>query len=119
MSETPEHSPLENQPSQEASLPSEVPPSPAASPEPVVRHLPDSPVERARLEAQGKIPVHNEINDRSTQVAFALLFVVPLLIIIFAVLLLLPFINAQLTQSPDPSGVTTQSSPNQLPPQRQ
>lgn len=80
--------------------------------------LPASPLERARLESEGKIPVRSELEDRSTMVAFGLLFVVPIFIILFAILLLLPFINAQLNQDPNPGGATVQMSPNQLPPQR-
>ncbi len=79
------------------------------------RTLPASPVERARLEAQAGEPP-SEIGDRTTMVAFGLLFVVPLLIILLSVLLLLPFINSQLTE--DPSGVRVQSSSGSAPPSR-
>jgi len=74
------------------------------------RTLPASPVERARLEAQGGVQ-QNELNDRSTQVAFALLFVVPLLIILLSLLLFFPFIARQMGND-DPSGVRIQTAPN-------
>jgi len=80
------------------------------------RTLPASPVERARLEAQGGVQ-QNEFNDRSTQVAFALLFVVPILIILLSVLLFLPFIIRQ-TSDDDPSGVRIQPSANGQAPSR-
>jgi len=80
------------------------------------RTLPASPVERARLEAQSGVQ-QNELNDRSTQVAFALLFVVPILIILMAVLLLLPFISRQMSDD-DPSGVRIQPSANGQTPSR-
>lgn len=112
MTDTPEQSPREDSPREETS------PPPLPAPPPGVSRLPDSPVERAKLEAEGRIPQNNELQDRSTMVAFGLLFVVPLLIIVFSVLLLLPFINSQLTQDPDPGGATVQTSPNQLPPSR-
>jgi len=70
------------------------------------RSLPDSPLERAKLEAQTGT-IRTQDSDRSTMVAFGLLFVVPVLIILLSLLLLLPFINSQLTE--DPSGVDTQS----------
>lgn len=85
---------------------------------PVARPFPSSPMERARLESQGHIPPRNPMEERSTMVAFGLLFVLPLFIILFAMLLLLPFINSQLNQDPNPGGATVQSSPNQLPPTR-
>jgi len=78
------------------------------------RTLPSSPVERARLEAQSGVQ-QNELNDRSTQVAFALLFVVPILIILLSLLLFFPFIRRQMSDD-DPSGVRIQPSANgQLP----
>ena len=77
--------------------------------------LPSSPVERARLEIEAGGP-KNEFNDRSTQVAFALLFVVPLLIILLSVLLFIPFISHQMND--DPSGVRTQPSANGQTPSR-
>lgn len=79
------------------------------------RTLPASPVERARLEAQeGEVP--SEIGDRTTMVAFGLLFIVPLLIIILSLLLFLPFIHSQLTE--EPSGAQVQTSANGLTPTR-
>ncbi len=71
-------------------------------------------MERAKLEAEGKLPPRNELADRSTMVAFGLLFVLPLLIILFSALLLLPFINSQMTQDADPGGAIVQSGPNNL-----
>ena len=89
----------------------EIPASPPAEPAPktLAQPLPDSPVERAILESQGKIPLRSELEDRSTQVAFGLLFVVPFLIIVLSLLLLFPFIYGQINREPDPSGVDTQS----------
>lgn len=69
------------------------------------RTLPASPVERAKLEAQ--LAPRSELFDRSTQVAFGMLFILPIFIIIFALLLLFPLIKSQLIE--EPSGVDTQS----------
>ena len=114
MSETYEHSPLEDQ-----SVPEEpAAPLPDEKVEANAGSLPNSPVERAIMESEGKIPVRNEIEERSTMIAFGLLFVLPLLIILFAALLLLPFINAQLTQDADPGGAIVQTGPNLPPPTR-
>jgi hypothetical protein len=101
----------ENQPSPVAPLA----PAPSTARMRGRRTLPASPVERARLEAQAGEPP-SEINDRTTQVAFALLFIVPLLIILLSILLFLPFINSQLTE--DPSGVQVQRSANGQSPAR-
>jgi len=93
---------------------------PENRPAPVMRGrrtLPASPVERARLEAQSGVQ-QNELNDRSTQVAFALLFVVPILIILLSVLLFLPFISRQMSGDDDPSGVRVQPATNGQAPSR-
>ena len=95
------------------------PPRRENRPAPVMRGrrtLPASPVERARLEAQGGVQ-QNELNDRSTQVAFALLFVVPILIILLSLLLFFPFIARHISDD-DPSGVRIQPSANGQAPSR-
>ena len=79
------------------------------------RTLPASPVERAKLEAQ-QGTLRDEESDRTTMVAFGLLFIVPLLIIILSMLLLLPFIHSQLVE--DQSGAQVQTSTNGLTPTR-
>lgn len=82
------------------------PPAPSTARMRGRRSLPDSPLERAKLEAQSGQQIR-EASDKTTMVAFGLLFVVPVLIILLSLLFLLPFINSQLTE--DPSGVDTQS----------
>ena len=79
------------------------------------RTLPASPVERAKLEAQ-EGTLRNEESDRTTMVAFGLLFIVPLLIILLSLLLFLPFIHSQLSE--EPSGAQVQTSANGLSPTR-
>lgn len=71
--------------------------------------VPASPLERAKLESQGLLPTQTKDDERSTMVAFGLLFIVPILIILLSLLLLFPFINAQVNREPDASGVDTQS----------
>lgn len=91
---------------QSATEETQLPPAPSTARLRGRRSLPDSPLERAKLEAQTGT-IRTQDSDRSTMVAFGLLFVVPVLIILLSLLLLLPFINSQLTE--DPSGVDTQS----------
>ncbi len=79
------------------------------------RTLPDSPVERAKLEAQ-EGTLRDKESDRTTMVAFGLLFIVPLLIIILSMLLFLPFIHSQLVE--EPGGAQVQTSANGLTPMR-
>lgn len=110
---------MENQPiaSVPATEPVAAPPPEREEPK-IAPPLPDSPLQRAKMESEGKIPQHNELQDRSTMVAFGLLFVLPVLIIIFSALLLLPFINAQLNQDADPGGAIIQTGRNLPPPTR-
>ena len=55
--------------------------------------------------ADGAKSAQSETYDRTTVVAFGLLFVLPALIIVFAMLFLLPLMARTLTQ--EPSGATT------------
>lgn len=55
--------------------------------------------------ADGQRSTKREAYDRTTVVAFGLLFVLPALIIVFSLLFLLPIIARSLTQ--EPSGATT------------
>lgn len=102
----PENHTLTDNAGKEAQPPAIAPPAPSTARMRGRRSLPDSPLERAKLEVQTG-PIRTQDSDRSTMVAFGLLFVVPILIILLSLLLLLPFINSQLTE--DPSGVDTQS----------
>lgn len=60
----------------------------------------------------------SEVYDRSTVIAFGLLFVLPTLIILFAMLLLLPFINRSLSEDTNSGGAIRQNSPSNLAPSR-
>ena len=70
------------------------------------------------MESEGRLPTQTAEDDRTTMAAFGLLFIVPLLIIILSLLLLFPFINAQLTRDSNPGGAITQSAPNGQTPSR-
>ncbi|RYX85841.1 hypothetical protein EON83_03550 [bacterium] len=111
---------MENQPiaSVPVTAPAATPPPPTEERK-IAPPLPDSPLLRAKMESEGRIPQHNELQDRSTMVAFGLLFVLPILIILFSALLLLPYINAQLSQDSEPGGAIVQTGPNLPPPTRE
>ncbi len=102
-------------PAEPASAPAE---DAAPAPRPPAPPLPSSPLERAQLESEGKLPTQTAEDDRTTMVAFGLLFVVPLLIIILSLVFLLPFINAQINRDQNPGGAVTQSAPNGQTPTR-
>lgn len=56
-------------------------------------------------QAEGRRAAKTESYDRSTVIAFGLLFVLPAVIIVFAILFFLPFIARSIQQ--EPSGATT------------
>ena len=55
--------------------------------------------------ADGKRSVKTEAYDRTTMIAFGLLFVLPAIIIVFSILFFLPFIARSIQE--EPSGATT------------
>ncbi len=85
------------------------------SQEPTQKTPSEPPSESSPVPSQASNPKHNEAFDRTTVIAFGLLFVLPAVIIVFTALFFLPYILNTLVT--DPSGVAV-PAPNLPPPGR-